>query len=112
MNVQIYCHKKNFDVQKAERWFKERRIRYQLVDLKRAKIGPRELANIAAKTGLRALVDESSDAYKQSVIPHLSGEQAILDALIADPKLMRTPIVRNGREATVGFVPDTWSAWE
>ncbi len=112
MNIQIYCLKKNFDVQKAERWFKERRVKYQLVDLKRAKIGPRELANIAASVGLRALVDEDSDAYKKSVIPRLSGEQAILEALIANPQLLRTPIVRNGNAATVGYQPEVWEAWE
>ena len=112
MNIQIYCLKKSFDVQKAERWFKERRIPYQLVDLKRAKLGPRELQNIAAKVGLRALVDDASDAYKKSVIPHLSGEQAIVEALLADPRLLKTPIVRNGREAAVGYQPDVWAAWE
>lgn len=112
MNIQIYCLKKNFDVQKAERWFKERRIRYQLVDLKKAKIGPRELQNIARRVGLRALVDDASDAYKKSVLPRLHGEEAILSALIEQPTLLRTPIVRNGAEATVGYCPDVWESWD
>ncbi len=112
MNIQIYCLKKNFDVQKAERWFKERRVKYQLIDLAKAKMGPRELANIAAKVSLRALVNDASDAYRKSVLPHLSGERAIIEALLANPALMRMPIVRNGKEATVGFAPDVWTAWE
>lgn len=112
MNIQIYCLKKTFDVQKAERWFKERRVKYQLVDLKKARLGPRELKNIADKVGVRALIDTESDAYKNSALPMIRHEHVILDALLAEPKLMRMPIVRNGQSATVGYAPEVWESWQ
>lgn len=109
--IQIYYLKKNFDVQKAERWFRERKVKIQLVDLSRAKLGRRELENIRARVGLDALIDRESNAWKECPARYAAGEAAVLDALAADPRRLRLPIVREGRLATVGYQPEEWAAW-
>lgn len=112
MNIQIYALKRNFDVQKAERYFKERKIPFQFVDLGRHKLGLRELENFKSQIGLRQMIDTESDLWKESTARFLTGDQAILEALQAQPKLLRLPIVRNGKLATIGYAPDTWAQWE
>ena len=111
MNILIYAHKRGFDVQKTERYFKERRIPYQYFDLNKRGLGPRELGAVMAQVGLKAMFDEDSDAYKERGIRFIAGEQALLDALAAYPKLLKVPIVRNGRFATVGYAPEVWAGW-
>lgn len=109
--IQIYFYKKNFDAQKAERWFKERREPVQLVDLAKVKLGRRELENIRARVGLDALIDKEGRAWKECPARYSAGEEQILDALAQDPRRIRLPIVRNGRQATVGYAPDIWETW-
>lgn len=109
--IQIYFYKKNFDAQKAERWFKERRITVQMVDLARAKLGKRELDTVRRQVGLDAMIDKDGKAWKECPARYAAGEDAILDALAADPRRLKLPIVRSGRLATVGYEPDTWAQW-
>ncbi len=111
MNLQIYMFKKNFDVQKAERFFKERRIRYQLVDMKKQPPGLRELQAVKAGVGLRAMIDTQNKDYSGHYLSRLMGEGPILEALCANPQFLKTPIVRNGRAATVGYAPEVWESW-
>jgi arsenate reductase-like glutaredoxin family protein len=111
MNILIYAHKRGFDVQKTERYFKERKIPYQYFDLNKRGLGPRELSAVMGQVGVRAMIDEASDIYKDRGIRYVTGEQALLDALAAHPKLLRVPIVRNGRFATVGYAPEVWAGW-
>ena len=110
MALQIYCGK-NFDTQKAERFFKERRIPYQRIDILKYGIGRRELETIAAATGLDALCDKESKAYRESVIAYTQSRETILSGLMEKPQLLRLPIVRCGRLATAGFAPETWTRW-
>lgn len=109
--IQLYYLKKNFDVQKAERWFKERRVVYQLVDLSRAKLGRRELESIRACVGLQAMIDREGNAWKECPARFAAGEDAVLNALLEDPRRLRLPIVRHGKRATVGFRPEEWATW-
>ena len=111
MTILIYALKRGFEVQKAERYFKERGIPIQAVDLKKRPIGLRELRAVAAKTGVRALIDEASPLYRESTLPYLRGDEAILEALSKRPALLVTPIVRNGALATVGYRPEVWDGW-
>ena len=110
MSLQIYCGK-NFDTQKAERFFKERRIPYQRIDTLKYGIGRRELETIAATTGLDALCDKESKAFRESVIAYTQSRETILAGLAEKPQLLRLPIVRCGRLATVGCCPEVWAAW-
>ena len=110
MNIQIFGKSKCFDTKKAERYFKERRIRYQLVDLKKYGISRGELQSVKNAVGLEALVDpRHPDA---ALVSYLAYDQDKLEKLLEDPGLLRTPIVRNGRQATVGYCPDVWKGWQ
>ena len=109
MNIQIFGTGKCFDTKKAERWFKERRIKFQRIDLKKYGISRGELASVRAAVGLEALVDwDHPDA---ALIRYLAYDQDKLDKLLDRPELLRTPIVRNGRQATVGYAPEVWKDW-
>ena len=111
MNIQIYGKSKCFDTKKAQRWFQERRIRFQLVDLPRKGLSPRELQIVkAAVGGLDALIDPK--APEAATLRYLALDSQKEERLLEDPSLLRTPIVRNGRQATVGYCPEVWSTWE
>ena len=110
MGLQIYAGK-GFDTQKAERFFKERRVGYQRVDVLRFGIGKRELESVAAAVGVEALCDRESKAFRESVIAYTQSRETILSGLLEKPQLLRLPIVRCGRLATAGFAPETWTRW-
>ena len=110
MGLQIYAGK-GFDTQKAERFFKERRIAYQRVDVLKFGIGKRELESVAAAVGLDALCDKDTKAWRESVLAYTQSRDTIVNGLMEKPQLLKLPIVRNGRLATVGYCPDVWEAW-
>ena len=111
MNIQIFGASKSFDTRKAERWFKERRIKYQYIDVPSKGLSPREYQSVKQKVGFEALVDTKSRAYEAHYMAYLTPE-AREEKLLGHPELFRTPIVRNGREATVGYCPEVWATWE
>ena len=110
MNIQIFGKSKCFDTKKAERYFKERRIRYQFVDLGKYGMSRRELESVKAAVGLEAMLDEKDQDYP--LIQYLASDAAKLEKLFEEPWLLKTPIVRNGRQATVGYAPEVWKLWE
>lgn len=110
MGLQIYAGK-GFDTQKAERFFKERRIAYQRVDVLKYGIGKRELESVAAAVGLEALCDRESKAFRESVIAYTQSRETILAGLMEKPQLLRLPLVRCGRLATAGYRPEIWETW-
>ena len=112
MNIQIYALKRNFDVQKAERYFKERKIAYQFIDLGKRPFSPREMEAVRARVALEELVDMSSDAWKESPAAYTTDPAAVTETLCQKPALLRTPIVRNGKQATAGYKPEIWAGWE
>jgi|LSQX01.1.fsa_nt_gb arsenate reductase len=103
MNLQLYMHKRNFDTQKAERFLKERRIAYTIVDMKKRPPAKRELALFANKLGARALIDLDSQAVKGHPIAYTNSESIIIDYLLTQPAFLRTPILRDGQRVLVGF---------
>lgn len=112
MNIQIYVNKKNPDVLKAERFFKERRIPYQIMDLKKHKLGKKELeVFVRAAGGAKALVDREGKKALERPVAHMDTESLIVDALLDDPSALRSPIVRNGSKATVGADEAVWKQW-
>ncbi len=109
MNIQIFGRGKCFDSKKAERFFKERRIKYQYIDLDRYGMSRGELKSVVSAVGLDALINEKhKDA---AVVSAYAYEEDKLDALFDEPGLIRTPVVRNGRAATLGHCPDVWEKW-
>ncbi len=110
MNIQIFGKNKCFDTKKAQRYFKERRVRFQDVDLLRYGMSMGELKSVAKAVGLEALIDDKAPGAE--ILRYLASEDAKLEKLYEDPRLIRTPVVRNGRSATVGYCPDVWKTWE
>ena len=110
MNIQIFGQAQCFATKKAERYFKERGIRFQRIDLDKSGISKGELASVkAAVGGLDALVDDRHpDA---ALLRYLAYEEDKLEKLLEVPRLLKTPIVRNGRQATVGYCPEIWKDW-
>lgn len=111
MNIQIFGSSKSFDSKKAQRWFKERRIKFQYIDTPTKGLSPREYQSVKQKVGFDALVDKKSKAYERLYMAYITPdvqEQNLLDY----PALFVTPIVRNGKEATVGYHPEVWETWE
>ncbi len=111
MNIQIFGSSKCFDTKKAQRWFKARRIKFQYVDLPAKGLSPREYQAVKQKVGFEALVNEKSRAYENLYMAYIT-PQAREEKLLEHPELFRTPIVRNGKDATVGFCPEIWEKWE
>jgi len=109
MALQIFGTKKCQDTKKALRFFKERSVAFQLIDLAEKGMSPGELLSVSSALGLEALVDKASRRYAERGLAFLECDLA--EELLADYRLMRTPIVRDGRRATVGYAPETWAAW-
>ena len=113
MNIQIFGKSKCFDTKKAERWFKERRIKYQSVDLMRFGLSGKEFDSVLrAVGGIDNLIDWNSKSEAVTMMKYMDDARAKEDKVFDDPSLMKTPIVRNGKQATVGFCPEIWSTWE
>ena len=113
MNIQIFGKSKCFDTKKAARWFKERRIKYQSVDLLRFGLSGKEFDSVLrAVGGIDALIDGDSKSDQVTLLRYMDDARAKEDKVFDDPALMKTPIVRNGKQATVGFCPEVWSTWE
>lgn len=113
MNIQIFGTKKSFDTKKAQRWFKERRIRFQFVDLREKDMSKGELRSVMqAAGGLDAVLDpKAKDADTLALVQNLAESQRF-DKLLENQQLLREPIVRNGRQATVGYRSEVWETWE
>ena len=110
MNIQIFGKSKCFDTKKAQRWFKERRIKYQEIDLKKYGMSRGELTNVKNAVGLAALIDDTNP--DSALLQYLAYDQDKLEKLLENPSLLRTPIVRNGKQATVGYCPEVWESWK
>ncbi|MDD3832420.1 MAG: ArsC family transcriptional regulator [Oscillospiraceae bacterium] len=111
MNIQIFGRSKCFDTKKAERYFKERGIRFQSIDLKRYGMSKGEFTSVKAAVGdIDELIDY--DIKEAALLKYLAHESAKEEKLLENPSLFKTPIVRNGRLATVGYRPEIWKAWE
>ncbi|WP_315109109.1 ArsC/Spx/MgsR family protein [Clostridium intestinale] len=112
MNIQIFGTKKCFDTKKAERYFKERKIKYQFIDLTEKAISKGELQSIRKSLTLNALINIKSKEYEKSNLKNIRGDEVKEEILLKNPKLFVTPVVRNGKEATVGYEPEVWKLWE
>ena len=110
MNIQIFGKSKCFDSKKAERWFKERRIKYQYIDVLKYGMSRGELSSVKNAVGLENLADPADQDY--ALFTYLASAEAKLDKLYEVPELLKPPIVRNGKQATVGYCPEVWKDWK
>ena len=113
MNIQIFGTKKSADTRKAERFFKERGIKFQFVDLKEKGLSKGEFNSVAqAVGGVDALIDEDSkDKDTLALIKYIAAEDR-LEKILENQQVLKQPIVRNGKKATVGYQPDVWKEWD
>lgn len=109
MNLQIYGTKKCFDTKKAERFFKERRIKYQYIDIIQYGISMGVLKKLEAAIGFEELVNTKDVDYP--VFKYLALKEDKLNMLFETPYLLNTPIVRCEKGATVGYKPELWNNW-
>jgi len=113
LNIQIFGKSKCFDTKKAERYFKERRIKYQFVDLLRFGLSGKEFdAVLRGVGGIDNLVNWESSDPQVTLMKYMEDKVAKEDRVFDDPSLMKTPIVRNGKHVTVGYCPEIWGKWE
>ena len=112
MEVQIFGTKGCAETRKAERFFKERRIRIHFVDLKQRAASAGELRRFAQKFGAEALLDRAGKRFRDRGlhVAHLP-ESRIVPLLLDDPLLLRTPLSRSGNRLTVGWDEAKWKEW-
>ncbi len=112
MNIQIFGTSKSFDTKKAERWFKERRIKFQSIDLAKYGMSGGEFDSVLrAVGGVDSLIDWDAKAPEIDLMRYMDDAAAKEDKLFDNQKLIKAPVVRNGRQATVGYRPDVWETW-
>ncbi|HIT33103.1 MAG TPA: ArsC family transcriptional regulator [Candidatus Faecousia intestinigallinarum] len=113
MNIQIFGKSKCFDTKKAERYFKERRIPYQYIDLNRYGMAGKEFDSVLrAVGGIDNLIDWEGKHPDITLLRYMDDSRAKEDKVFDQPLLMKTPIVRNGKAATCGYAPEIWSSWK
>jgi len=109
MNVQIIGTKGCSETRKAERFFKERRIPFHFRDLNEKGLAKGELENIARSIPIEELIDRNSKQYKKRNMHYIVFN--VEEELLNDPLFLKTPIVRNGKEVTIGYQPEVWKKW-
>lgn len=113
MNIQIWGSSKNFDTKKAERYFKERKIKYQYIDLAKYGMSGKEFDSVLkAVKGIDNLIDWDLKHPDIDLMRYMDDSIAKEDKVFDNPRLMRCPIVRNGTKASIGYCPDIWKTWE
>lgn len=111
MNIQIFGTKKCNDTKKAQRFFKERNIKFQFIDLKEKSLSKGELSSVKNSIGLEGLINKNSKDYNKLNMDKIRGAELREEILLKNPSLYVTPIVRNGKQATVGNKPEIWTSW-
>ena len=113
MNIQIFGTKKCNDTKKAERFFKERGIKFQFIDMKEKGMSKGELTSVAsANCGVSGMIDPGAkDKDAVALIQYISDEDK-LEKLLENQQIIKTPVVRNGKQSTLGYQPDVWKGWE
>ncbi|TGM57442.1 ArsC family transcriptional regulator [Leptospira biflexa] len=109
MNLQIFGTKKCKDSKKAQLFFQERRIPFQFINLQEKEMSKGELRSILGSVKLDDLIDTESKVYEDKNLKYMLYDKE--EALLTNPLLFKTPIVRDGKRATIGFVPEIWKQW-
>jgi len=113
MNIQIFGTKKCNDTKKAQRYFKERGIKFQFIDLNEKEMSKGEFRSVCqAVGGIHAMINEECKDKDALALVKFIAEDEREEKLLANRQAMKTPIVRNGKQATVGYAPEAWKRWE
>ena len=113
MNIQIFGTKKCNDTKKAERFFKERGIKYQFIDMKEKGMSKGELTSVASANGgiMNMVNPDAKDKDAVALIQYIADEDKV-EKILENQQIIKTPVVRNGRLSTLGYQPDVWKKWE
>lgn len=113
MNIQIFGTKKCNDTKKAERFFKERGIKYQFIDMKEKGMSKGEFMSVAqANGGVEGMIDtECKDKDTLALIKYIADEDKV-EKILENQQVIKTPVVRNGKQSTLGYRPEVWKTWE
>jgi len=112
MNVQIFGTNKCSDTRKALRFFKERRINVHFVDFKVRGPSKGELRRFVQKFGADAVIDRDAQRFQAlGLQTAFYGDDRWLDIASEEPLILRTPLVRNGNELSIGEAGDIWRSW-
>lgn len=113
MNIQIFGTKKCNDTKKAERFFKERGVKYQFIDMKEKGMSKGELSSVAAVNGgiMNMINPDAKDKDAVALIQYIADEDK-LEKILENQQIIKTPVVRNGKQATLGYQPEVWKKWE
>ena len=113
MNIQIFGTKKNFDSKKAERYFKERGTKYQFIDMKEKGLSKGEFQSVCkAIGGYNKLIDtDCKDKDLLALITYIAEEDKA-EKILENQSIIKVPVVRNGKQATVGYQPEIWKSWK
>lgn len=112
MNIQIFGTKKCNDTKKAQRYFKERGIKFQFIDMNEKEISKGEFRSVCqAVGGIHAMINEECKEKDALALVKYIAEEERAEKLLANQQVIRTPIVRNGKQATVGYMPEVWKGW-
>ena len=113
MNIQIFGTKKNFDSKKAERYFKDRGIKYQFIDMKEKGLSKGEFQSVCqAVCGYNRLIDtDCKDKDLLALITYIAEEDKA-EKILENQSIIKVPVVRNGKQATVGYQPESWKNWK
>jgi len=109
LNIQIIGTKKSNNTKKAIRFFKERNIKFHFMDLNEREISEGELSNILNRISVDDLLDTESPSYKRKGFAYM--EFDTIEEILEDNSLMKTPVVRNGKEVAVGNAVEVWKQW-
>lgn len=112
MNIQIFGTKKCNDTKKAERFFKERGIKYQFIDMKEKGMSKGEFQAVAAfNGGMENMINpDFKDKDLLALIQYIAPEDK-RDKILENPQVIKTPVVRNGKQSTLGYHPEVWKTW-
>ena len=110
MNIQIFGKSKCFDTKKAERYFKERKIKFHRIDIVDIGLSRGEFNSVKSAVGFDAMLNKSASGVES--ITYLAYDTDKEEKLLENPGFFVTPIVRNGKQATIGYAPDVWKTWE
>ena len=113
MNIQIFGTKKCNDTKKAERFFKERGIKYQFIDMKEKGMSKGEFLSVAQSNGgIEEMV--AWDGKEQDIVTLIKylSEEDKLEKILENPAVIKTPVVRNGKQSTIGYKPEVWKNWQ
>lgn len=112
MNIQIFGTKKCFDTKKAERYFKERGIKYQFIDMNEKGMSRGEFNSVKQSVGLDAMINDKAKDKETLILMKYLSDSDREEKLFENQHLIKTPVVRNGKRSAVGCCPEIWREWD